>query len=68
MPDRFGIKVTARPAGLPPICRQAPPGNARRAGRQKVVNRVREVGWPKPELAEFHLKLITFAARGSRIP
>jgi len=32
------------------------------AGQQRVAEWIAEVGWPKPDLAEFHLKLIAAAA------
>jgi DNA-binding PadR family transcriptional regulator len=32
------------------------------AGQQRVAGWLTEVGWPKPDLAEFHLKLIAAAA------
>jgi DNA-binding PadR family transcriptional regulator len=32
------------------------------AGQQRVAEWLTEVSWPKPDLAEFHLKLITAAA------
>ncbi|MEV6861512.1 PadR family transcriptional regulator [Streptosporangium subroseum] len=32
------------------------------AGQQRVAAWLAEVGWPKPELAEFHLKLVAAAA------
>ena len=32
------------------------------AGQQRVTDWVAEVAWPKPDLAEFHLKLIAAAA------
>ena len=32
------------------------------AGQQRVAEWLAEVGWPKPDLAEFHLKLVAAAA------
>src|ERR1017187_1553355 len=32
------------------------------AGQQRVADWLTEVSWPKPDLAEFHLKLVTAAA------
>jgi DNA-binding PadR family transcriptional regulator len=32
------------------------------AGQQRVAAWLTEVGWPKPDLAEFHLKLVAAAA------
>ena len=33
-------------------------------GQQRVAEWLAEVGWPKPDLAEFHLKLVAAAAAG----
>jgi DNA-binding PadR family transcriptional regulator len=38
------------------------------AGQQRVTEWLAEVSWPKPELAEFHLKLIAAAAAGLADP
>jgi DNA-binding PadR family transcriptional regulator len=38
------------------------------AGQQRVAEWVAEVGWPKPDLAEFHLKLVVAAAAGLADP
>jgi DNA-binding PadR family transcriptional regulator len=38
------------------------------AGQQRVADWLAEVSWPKPDLAEFHLKLITAAAAGLADP
>src|ERR671910_597464 len=35
-------------------------------GQQRVAERIAEVGWPRPDLAEFHLKLIAAAPRPAR--
>ncbi|HEY3873609.1 MAG TPA: PadR family transcriptional regulator [Actinocrinis sp.] len=32
------------------------------AGQQRVAGWLSEIGWPKPDLAEFHLKLVAAAA------
>jgi DNA-binding PadR family transcriptional regulator len=37
-------------------------------GQQRVAEWLTEVGWPKPDLAEFHLKLIAAAAGGLADP
>jgi DNA-binding PadR family transcriptional regulator len=37
-------------------------------GQQRVIDWLAEVGWPKPDLAEFHLKLIAAAAAGLADP
>lgn len=38
------------------------------AGQQRVAEWISEVRWPKPDLAEFHLKLIAAAAAGLADP
>jgi DNA-binding PadR family transcriptional regulator len=38
------------------------------AGEERVAEWLREVSWPKPDLAEFHLKLIAAAAAGLADP
>jgi len=38
------------------------------AGHQRVAEWLTEVGWPKPDLAEFHLKLVAAAAAGLADP
>ncbi|WP_106401352.1 PadR family transcriptional regulator [Actinocorallia populi] len=38
------------------------------AGQQRVGEWIAEVGWPKPDLAEFHLKLIAAASAGLADP
>ncbi|GII05521.1 PadR family transcriptional regulator [Planobispora takensis] len=38
------------------------------AGQQRVAEWIAEVSWPKPDLAQFHLKLITAAAAGLSDP
>jgi len=37
-------------------------------GQQRVAEWLADVGWPKPDLAEFHLKLIAAAAAGLADP
>ena len=37
-------------------------------GQQRVAEWVAETGWPKPDLAEFHLKLIAAASAGLADP
>jgi len=37
-------------------------------GHQRVAEWLAEVGWPKPDLAEFHLKLVAAAAAGLTDP
>jgi len=38
------------------------------AGHQRVAEWIAEVGWPRPDLAEFHLKLIAAASAGLADP
>ena len=38
------------------------------AGQQRVAEWLAEVGWPKPDLAGFHLKLVAAAAAGLADP
>jgi len=38
------------------------------AGQQRVAEWLAEVGWPRPDLAEFHLKLVAAAAAGLADP
>jgi DNA-binding PadR family transcriptional regulator len=38
------------------------------AGEERVAEWLREVSWPRPDLAEFHLKLIAAAAAGLADP
>jgi DNA-binding PadR family transcriptional regulator len=38
------------------------------AGQERVTEWLSEVSWPKPDLAEFHLKLIAAAAAGLADP
>jgi DNA-binding PadR family transcriptional regulator len=38
------------------------------AGQQRVAEWLAEVAWPKPDLAEFHLKLVAAAAAGLADP
>jgi len=38
------------------------------AGQQRVADWLAEVAWPRPDLAEFHLKLIAAAAAGLADP
>jgi DNA-binding PadR family transcriptional regulator len=38
------------------------------SGQQRVAEWIAEVGWPRPDLGEFHLKLIAAAAAGLADP
>jgi DNA-binding PadR family transcriptional regulator len=59
--ERAGLVVCERAVGLPErperkVYALTP------AGHQRVAAWLAEVGWPKPDLAEFHLKLAAAAA------
>ncbi|GGM72849.1 PadR family transcriptional regulator [Thermopolyspora flexuosa] len=59
--ERAGLVVAERAEGLPErperkVYALTP------AGRERVTAWLGEVGWPKPDLAEFHLKLAAAAA------
>jgi len=59
--ERAGLVVGERAEGLPErperkVYALTP------AGRERVAAWLTEVGWPKPDLAEFHLKLAAAAA------
>ncbi len=38
------------------------------SGQQRVAEWIAEVGWPRPDLAEFHLKLVAAASAGLADP
>lgn len=59
--DRAGLVTSERTEGLPDrpdrrVYALTP------AGQQRVAGWLAEVSWPKPDLAEFHLKLVAAAA------
>ncbi|GAA0373763.1 PadR family transcriptional regulator [Microbispora corallina] len=59
--EKAGLVVCERADGLPErperkVYALTP------AGQQRVAAWLTEVGWPKPDLAEFHLKLVAAAA------
>ncbi|WP_327590913.1 PadR family transcriptional regulator [Nonomuraea sp. NBC_00507] len=59
--ERAGLVVCERAEGLPErperkVYALTP------AGQQRVAAWLAEVGWPKPDLVEFHLKLVAAAA------
>ncbi|GAA3672067.1 PadR family transcriptional regulator [Nonomuraea antimicrobica] len=59
--EKAGLVVCERADGLPErperkVYALTP------AGQQRVAAWLAEVGWPKPDLAEFHLKLVAAAA------
>ncbi len=62
-------------AGLVAIAEAAGPADPERkvyvltaAGQERVAQWLAEVSWPKPDLAEFHLKLVAAAAAGLADP
>jgi DNA-binding PadR family transcriptional regulator len=65
--EKAGLVASARTAG-------AADGADRKVyaltadGQQRVAEWLGEVGWPKPDLAEFHLKLVAAAAAGLADP
>jgi DNA-binding PadR family transcriptional regulator len=58
--------ITRREAGLAVADRKV--YELTPAGQQRVTEWLSEVSWPKPDLAEFHLKLIAAAAAGLADP
>ena len=65
--EKAGLVVAERAAGLPDrpdrkVYALTP------AGQQRVAGWLAEVSWPKPDLAEFHLKVIAAAAAGLADP
>ena len=65
--EKAGLVVSEQSAGLPDrpdrkVYALTP------AGQERVAGWLSEVSWPKPDLAEFHLKLIAAAAAGLADP
>ena len=65
--EKAGLVACERAAGLPDrpdrkVYALTP------AGQQRVAEWLAEVSWPRPDLAEFHLKLIAAAAAGLADP
>jgi DNA-binding PadR family transcriptional regulator len=65
--EKAGLVTSERSIGLPDrphrkVYELTP------AGQQRVAEWLIEVSWPKPDLAEFHLKLIAAAAAGLADP
>jgi DNA-binding PadR family transcriptional regulator len=65
--EKAGLVVSERSAGLPDrpdrkMYALTP------AGQERVAGWLTEVSWPRPDLAEFHLKLIAAAAAGLADP
>ena len=65
--EKAGLVASERAAGLP----DRPDRKVyalTAAGQQRVAGWLAEVSWPRPDLAEFHLKLIAAAAAGLADP
>jgi DNA-binding PadR family transcriptional regulator len=65
--EKAGLAVSERSAGLADRPDRKMYGLTP-AGQQRVAEWLAEVSWPKPDLAEFHLKLIAAAAAGLADP
>jgi DNA-binding PadR family transcriptional regulator len=63
--EKVGL-ITRRIAGAPSADRKV--YELTPAGQERVTEWLSEVSWPKPDLAEFHLKLIAAAAAGLADP
>jgi DNA-binding PadR family transcriptional regulator len=65
--EKAGLAVSARTEGLADRPDRKVYGLTA-DGQQRVAEWLAEVSWPKPDLAEFHLKLIAAAAAGIADP
>ena len=65
--EKAGLAVSERTAGLADRPDRKVYGLTP-AGQQRVAEWLAEVSWPKPDLAEFHLKLVAAAAAGLADP
>jgi DNA-binding PadR family transcriptional regulator len=65
--EKAGLVVSERTAGLAERSDRKVYGLTP-AGQQRVSEWLAEVSWPKPDLAEFHLKLVAAAAAGLADP
>jgi DNA-binding PadR family transcriptional regulator len=65
--EKAGLAISERAEGLADRPERKVYGLSA-AGRQRVAEWLAEVSWPKPDLAEFHLKLVTAAAAGLADP
>ena len=63
--ERAGL-ITREVAGASPVDRKV--YELTPAGQERVAEWLAEVSWPKPDLAEFHLKLVAAAAAGLADP
>ena len=66
--EKAGLVAVAERAGRAVADRTARSTRSPPAGQQRVAEWLAEVSWPKPDLAEFHLKLIAAAAAGLADP
>src|SRR5688500_2677978 len=57
--EKAGLLAVERPAGTDRLDRKVYALTPN--GQQRVAEWIAEVGWPRPDLAEFHLKLIAAA-------
>jgi DNA-binding PadR family transcriptional regulator len=64
--EKAGLVVAERPIGSERSDRRRYALTA--LGQQRVSDWLSEVSWPKPDLAEFHLKLVAAAAAGLADP
>jgi DNA-binding PadR family transcriptional regulator len=62
------VAVDETPEATGPVDRDRKVYVLTAAGQQRVAEWLAEVSWPKPDLAEFHLKLIAAAAAGLADP
>ena len=65
--EKAGLVTSEQAAGLPDRPDRKVYGLTP-AGQERVTSWLAEVSWPKPDLAEFHLKLIAAAAAGLADP
>jgi DNA-binding PadR family transcriptional regulator len=63
--EKAGL-ITREVTGAAPVDRKVYELTA--AGQERVAEWLAEVSWPKPDLAEFHLKLVAAAAAGLADP
>jgi DNA-binding PadR family transcriptional regulator len=64
--EKAGLVTVDSPAG--PADRERKVYSLTAAGQERVAGWLAEVSWPKPDLAEFHLKLVAAAAAGLADP
>ncbi|TDC48799.1 PadR family transcriptional regulator [Jiangella ureilytica] len=71
--EKAGLVTTERPERPNPAKTAKDPADRKTyvltpQGQQRVAEWLTEVSWPKPDLAEFHLKLVAAAAAGLADP